>query len=169
MDKKLLALPYVPQRGLTTCWAACAAAIVNYHYHYEYTSLSILTTASEHGIVVTGKDGANLTQAKRVLDLFGGVNRVSYKPLTFAQFIKAIDDDCPLWMSSIIADGSANTGHAVVAYGYRRGVDGGGIMYYMDPAGARRMADFPKDGPVIYTNGSLMFRNNGFIICQSGL
>ena len=49
------------------------------------------------------------------------------------------------------------------------GPDGGGTMYYMDPAGAMRMADFPKDGPVIYTNGGAMFRNNGFIACRSGI
>lgn len=169
MDKNLLRIPYVPQRGHTTCWAACAAAIVDYHYQYDYSSLTILTMAAEHGIVVTGKNGANLTQAKKLLDLFGGVNRVRYRHLTFQELIEAIDDGCPLWMSSIIADGSSNTGHAVVAYGYRRGPDGGGTMYYMDPAGAMRMADFPKDGPVIYTNGGAMFRNNGFIVCRSGI
>ena len=162
-----LNVPDIRQKGKYTCWAACIASIVDYHYGYSLDSTNIVVKAANAGIITTGDKGATLTEAKQVLDLYGGRNTKHTSYLSYNDLVSCINSDCPLWLAGINIDNSDDMGHAVVARGYYYDSNTGSkTMYYMEPNSGFRASEFPSSGAITYTNGSSNYRNTGYIICN---
>lgn len=165
VEHNSLNIDYIHQNG-NTCWAASIASIVNYLFDLDEDIISILELADSMDIIQTGKDGVNISNAKKILDTFGGSNTRYNTYITYTRLKNYIDNGYPAYIRGDSTTGG-DTGHASVAYGYYYSGTGSKYMYYMEPNTGYRTAGFPSSGGIIFTTGSTDYLNDAYILCRN--
>ncbi len=167
VEHNSLNVEYVDQDGRPLCWAASISCIVEYHTGTSWSIDQIAQMAVDAGYNAVTDDGVNITQARHILNLFGGTNTLVNSYLTYNTLKSKIDLNCPLYIRGYCTD-HLTEGHASVAYGYYYGGSGSKYIYYMEPNTGFKTASFPSSGgPLIFTisPNSCTFANNAYIVC----